>query len=36
MAHALLAAHNRRHSNDVVRVGRMAHAKKEAKGNNGK
>jgi hypothetical protein len=36
MADASLAAHNRRYRDDVVRIGRVAHAEKKAKCNNGK
>jgi hypothetical protein len=36
MADASLAAHNRRYRNDVVRIGRVAHAEKKAKRNDGK
>ena len=35
MANTSLAAHNRGYSNDMVRIGGVAHAKKEAKGNDG-
>jgi hypothetical protein len=34
MADASLAAHDRRHSDDVVRIGRVPHAQKEAERNN--
>jgi hypothetical protein len=36
MADASLAAHNRRYRDDVVRIGRVAHAEKKAKYNDGK
>jgi hypothetical protein len=36
VADASLAAHNRGYSNDVVRIGRVAHAKKKTERNDGK
>jgi hypothetical protein len=34
MSDAFLAAHNRGYSDDVVWIGRVAHAKKKAKNND--
>jgi hypothetical protein len=36
MADASLTAHNRRYSDDMIRIGRVAHAEKKAKSNDGK